>query len=507
MNNRIDINKPEDLAESELVMRKQGPVGHVQSIELVPATTAKRVLQFTAVIAFVFVFYAHQRGLQTGSEIASNIAVAPASLYPVGQEIIPMENESEAPNANNKPEKDVALVNERIEARKAPATVPLGGSGANPLVINPTPESNVAPENILSISPAVDMAAVVAAETTKEEPHKARAQLNELKQLKMDLLAKKAQIALQKDRLTTPTYDNAANYYYEILALDSKSLVARQGLLRVAQRYHEIASALQARGERAEAANVLALARTVLPKEISTLPPLQSAHNKPDTENVISAMTTNPALKKDRPTQLSSRPTSREYVGQSSQSTRTEAKAAAARALLQGDAETARQVLRPLMSQQGEDGELVALMHQVHMSAGELELARELRLQAQGDISTYHSARMQANELLVEGNSQQAVQILEANLPEFNQDPTYYGLLAGLYFKVGRFAEAQTAYQQLLTVDPDVGRYWLGYAVALDAQGKAKEAASAFSRARQMLPDSDSAIAYIDQRVRALGAF
>jgi MSHA biogenesis protein MshN len=169
-----------------------------------------------------------------------------------------------------------------------------------------------------------------------------------------------------------------------------------------------------------------------------------------------------------------------------------------------GRPQEAVDLLVPRLTQYSTDGEFVELLHQAYLGSGQTSEAINLRSTTRGVLPKHYTAKMQASELLQSGKPSEAIPVLERDLPSYEQDKGYYGLLAGLYYKVQRFSDAERAYEKLLGVAPTSGSYWLGYAVALDAQ-QDKRALPAFKKAQILLPESDASKQYVERRVRELG--
>lgn len=82
--------------------------------------------------------------------------------------------------------------------------------------------------------------------------------------------------------------------------------------------------------------------------------------------------------------------------------------------------------------------------------------------------------------------------------------PDFYGTLAAALQSVGRVLEAGSLYRSLIQVDPNDGRYWLGYAIALEHNNKANQAIAAYIRASQN-PDSEPTVRdYAENRLKIL---
>jgi len=85
------------------------------------------------------------------------------------------------------------------------------------------------------------------------------------------------------------------------------------------------------------------------------------------------------------------------------------------------------------------------------------------------------------------------------------KDTEYQALLASSAQQVEQFSIAAQAYQLLTTLQPSVGRWWLGLAVAFDSNSQFKQAIKAYQQARDSVELSESARQFSRQRLQELG--
>ncbi|MGI2260229.1 tetratricopeptide repeat protein [Shewanella sp. GXUN23E] len=81
-----------------------------------------------------------------------------------------------------------------------------------------------------------------------------------------------------------------------------------------------------------------------------------------------------------------------------------------------------------------------------------------------------------------------------------------WALLGDLAQALNRYDLAQQAYSQLLKLQPGSGRWLMARAYAIDSQGNYQEAAQEYQQALASAGLSDSAVAFIQQRLVQLGA-
>ncbi|KTD53644.1 Anaphase-promoting complex, cyclosome, subunit 3 [Legionella santicrucis] len=111
---------------------------------------------------------------------------------------------------------------------------------------------------------------------------------------------------------------------------------------------------------------------------------------------------------------------------------------------------------------------------------------------------------IKARIFLDQGKARDAISLLSKYRPPMMSYPDFYGTLAAALQSVGRVRESGSLYQSLIQVDPNDGRYWLGYAIALEHNNKANQAIEAYIRASQN-PDSDPTVRdYAENRLKVL---
>lgn len=72
--------------------------------------------------------------------------------------------------------------------------------------------------------------------------------------------------------------------------------------------------------------------------------------------------------------------------------------------------------------------------------------------------------------------------------------------------QLGRHADAEQAYRRALQREPDIGAWWAGLGIALDASGRGDEALVAFREAQRRGPLDPALADYLGERVEALSA-
>ncbi|WP_415902342.1 tetratricopeptide repeat protein [Neptuniibacter sp. QD29_5] len=112
--------------------------------------------------------------------------------------------------------------------------------------------------------------------------------------------------------------------------------------------------------------------------------------------------------------------------------------------------------------------------------------------------------KLQARIWLTSGQQIQAVSLLEKDKPAMKQDTEFYELLASAYQQSGNYTKSAQNYYQLLQLNNQVSRWWVGLAYAFEQSKRFHDALNAY-RSAVKIPSIDSSLKqYAQQRVQAL---
>jgi len=111
---------------------------------------------------------------------------------------------------------------------------------------------------------------------------------------------------------------------------------------------------------------------------------------------------------------------------------------------------------------------------------------------------------LKAHALLALGRQQQALALLQTNLPPVAEYQRFHTLRAGLLQHLGYYGEALLIYAELVEITPDQGALWAGLGISLDQAGHDVAAQRAFSQALADPGLSSQLANYAKQRVRLL---
>jgi hypothetical protein len=94
---------------------------------------------------------------------------------------------------------------------------------------------------------------------------------------------------------------------------------------------------------------------------------------------------------------------------------------------------------------------------------------------------------MTAHRLVDQGKITQALALLQLHAPPITRNPSYHAFIAALCQQTNQASLAEQIYLELLELDSKNGMWWTGLGVALETQGKLKDAKMAYSHAREDL--------------------
>jgi MSHA biogenesis protein MshN len=115
---------------------------------------------------------------------------------------------------------------------------------------------------------------------------------------------------------------------------------------------------------------------------------------------------------------------------------------------------------------------------------------------------------MQARIYLQQNRIANAFNVLNT-LPQVNNvtNVEYQSLRASVAQQLNKFSAAAEAYKALTDIEPSIGRWWLGLAVAHDSNSEFKQASLAYKEALTKMGLSDSAESFVRQRMTELGEY
>ena len=114
--------------------------------------------------------------------------------------------------------------------------------------------------------------------------------------------------------------------------------------------------------------------------------------------------------------------------------------------------------------------------------------------------------KLYARSLMELKRESQAIDVLSTHMPTPAQDADYYAILAALYQRQGNHERAAQTYAQILKVRPQMGIWWVGMGISLEAMGQQDKAVTAYQHARKTGVLNRDVARYTDNRLLALDA-
>jgi hypothetical protein len=112
--------------------------------------------------------------------------------------------------------------------------------------------------------------------------------------------------------------------------------------------------------------------------------------------------------------------------------------------------------------------------------------------------------QLKARWYVTRGENNLALHTLRKNLPELDDYPEYYELLAAYYQRFGFSEKAAQTYASLLKYDDESANWWAGLAIALDTSKQYTGAVNAYKQALEMPDLSPELFEYIENRLSLL---
>jgi MSHA biogenesis protein MshN len=341
-------------------------------------------------------------------------------------------------------------------------------------------------------------------------------------QAQIDQLLTRARQALARDRLTSPFEDNAYTYYQQVLAIEPENALASQGILQLADRYLAMADKRLSTGNNDAANRLLQRAQLVAPyyeaviafaesfpmdfqQANSIVEPLANsdpaneanAHNGDERapEKSVSVSIQDPFNAIVETSHLSVTPNAQWQDQEQAQQAQL--------LLQQGKPAQAMSLLENFIASNDHAKYSVQMLLDIYCQQGRIEDAQRLLASAthlEKVDQHYYKARL----ALMNNQGQEAMDLLEAELPMAEKHEQYRALLAGLYQKMAYYPQAAANYKRLLEVFGEKPAYWLGYALALDALEQKASALQAYRRLSEYTELQAEVRHYIEQRIAAL---
>lgn len=126
----------------------------------------------------------------------------------------------------------------------------------------------------------------------------------------------------------------------------------------------------------------------------------------------------------------------------------------------------------------------------------------QLRGGLEAGVARLTFATLLARLKVERGDPQSALDILLQHSAAGERSADYQGFVAVLQNRAGRPADAAQRYRAATRLSPSEARWWVGLAMALEAEGKAQEAREAYLQARSLPGLAPELALHIEQRLR-----
>jgi tetratricopeptide (TPR) repeat protein len=304
----------------------------------------------------------------------------------------------------------------------------------------------------------------------------------------------------KRDRLMSPPEHNAFARYEKVLSIDPTHKEALKGIRNIVDRYVYFAESVIAKNEsykvpvlvkRAYQAGEKYMDVSVIIQQFSSYLSDDSIFFEEEVREVVSLDVAE----------------SQEYDRDDAIFIADQKVAAAALSLYQGKRiESAEKMLHNFTRLSGFWGASNDLLLKIYLSATHYAKAENLIYESKA-LDTHQFTDKAARIIMARGDNQGALNMLMAHRPEFLANKDYYTLLASLHYKVGNFTRSVYWYRQLLSIDHQNARLWLGLAVSLDNLNQADDALQAFSYVRLYASNQPIIKHYINERQLALADY
>jgi tetratricopeptide (TPR) repeat protein len=125
-------------------------------------------------------------------------------------------------------------------------------------------------------------------------------------------------------------------------------------------------------------------------------------------------------------------------------------------------------------------------------------------LQLNPDYPPY--VKLEAHMLMERDELTQAVALLEKKPPTIAEYPDYHALLAALYQRTNKSVQAANLYKQLLSLEPQNAKWWVGLGVALESNNDPSQALEAFVTANNIGGLSPTLKTFLDTQLNTLSS-
>lgn len=309
----------------------------------------------------------------------------------------------------------------------------------------------------------------------------------------------------KRDRLMSPPEHNAFARYEKVLSIQPNHPEALQGIKNIVNRYIHLAEMVNAKNEEYKVPRLIKNAYRAGEKYIDVSVLIQQFSHYLFDDSVLFDVgeTVETAVAETNADNVNAAVPVEGSHGDTIFIADRKIAQTAYRLYVEGDFASAEKVLTNFTHLSGFWGESNDLLLKMYLGENEIALAENLIYENKA-LDAYQFAEKAARVMMKRGDSQGALTMLSAYRPDFLENKNYYVLLASLYNKLGDYKHSVYWYRQLLSVNHEDARLWLGLAVSLDALNNNQGAVKAFEYARLYAQNQSAVKRYISERQLAL---
>ncbi len=337
--------------------------------------------------------------------------------------------------------------------------------------------------------------------------------------------------ALRLDRLTTPKEDNAYDRYSAVLALRPDHVEANKGVEKVRRRYLEIVEIAIIKKyyykvpELIRKARELGVSQAQIDALIAGLPEKDGKPTKEVLQRIAEyeasrgKTSTAIASQSNQASQNAADAIDRTAPDKSSALELSSNRGAVVSSKAQRDSNIAQEAQKLIASNQLEAAQFLLEkfiesypqsvfayreMFNLRLRQGKVTMAEAMVKDAEhipGGVFSYMVAQL----LIYREDYAGALRALQSQSPLLDEDPSYHALTAGVLHKLGQHRAAIAVYRELLRREEANATYWLGLAVAMDAEGE-KGALAAFQQVQKVASGAESFLPYVRSRIGQLAS-
>jgi hypothetical protein len=356
-------------------------------------------------------------------------------------------------------------------------------------------QEDLAPEQILQFINQFD-AQVSSQEVTASEDVVIYEIIEEKQQaIDIDKLLREATDLLNKDYLTSPADNNALERFQAVLAIDSKNSQALDGINKIVQRYVSLADKVIRKKETYKVPGLIQKANKVGGTYMDMKPILQKYSKYMDVSELFVGSESIDESDDQKDKKNNEILASRQQIIDADKRIAS----AAYRLIQEGDYDNSRKILEKFVNIFDFWGKSSDVLLELTLLEKKYTQAKTM-VNTNDNLNRHLFAEKVARIFVAKKEYGEAIGLLEIHAPDINTYRNYFALLAGLHYFHGDHERSRSIYKELIELQHDNAKYWLGLAVVLSALDDSA-ATQAFAFAKEYATSDSLAKQYINQRL------